>query len=299
MNKLNRKFIPVIAVLTALWVAAPDTSFAQANEVTKGYAPVNGLEMYYEIYGEGEPVVLLHGSFMTIGMNWEQIIPRLSKNHKVIALEMQGHGRTADVNRPFSYPSLASDVAALLEHLEIENADVIGYSLGGTVAMQLAIQNPELVDRLVLISTVYKLDGWLPQVKTALKSMKPEFFDNTPPKTAYDSLAPDPDHWHTFVSKLLALDQKPFNLGEENVQHISAPALLIMGDNDGVDLDHVASMYRMFGGGVFGDMEGLPKSQLAIIPASTHVSLMMKTDKLLSIITPFLNPKTSSDKNNH
>lgn len=264
---------------------APDNSELLKS---KGYAPVNGLDMYYEVYGEGKPVVLLHGSFMNIDMNWGEIIPRLSKTNKIIAVEMQGHGRTADISRPYSFPALADDVSVLLKHVKIDSADVIGYSLGGTVAFQLAIRHPSLVKKLVIVSSVFKHDGWIQEARDIFPTMTPEMFENTPLKTEYDRLAPDKTHWNSFVKKMVKFDSTPFDLGAEKVRVIRSPVLIISGDNDGVDLDHIAEMYRLCGGAVFGDMAGLPKSQLAIIPGMTHVTLMMQTDKLLSVIDPFL-----------
>lgn len=255
---------------------------------SSGYAPVNGLKMYYEIHGQGKPLVLLHGSFMTIDLNYGYLIPELAKSHQVITLEMQGHGRTTDRDRPYTYPSLADDVAGLLKHLKIDSADILGYSLGGTVAFELAIRHPEVVNKLIIISSVFKLDGWIQAARDIFPTMKPEFFENTPLKTEYDRLAPDKNHWREFVTKLIKLDNTPFNLGTENIKAIKSPVLLIMGDNDGVDLDHIAEMYRLCGGGVFGDIVGLPKSQLAILPGMTHVSLMMETQKIASLVTPFL-----------
>lgn len=260
---------------------------AQQSKTT-GYAPVNGLKMYYEIYGEGKPIVLLHGSYMNIDLNYGQLIPELAKSHKVIALEMQGHGRTADTDRPYSYSNLADDVAGLLNYLHIDSADILGYSLGGTVALELAITHPSVVNKLIIISSVYKYDGWIQSARDLFPTMKPEFLENTPLKTTYDGLAPDKNHWKTFVAKLTKFDATPFDLGADKIKGIKAPALIINGDNDGVDLNHMADMYRLFGGGVFGDMTGLPKSQLAIIPASTHVSLMMETQKITALIQPFL-----------
>jgi pimeloyl-ACP methyl ester carboxylesterase len=246
--------------------------------------------MYYEIHGEGvgNPLVLLHGSYMTIDLNFKEIIPELAKNRQVIALEMQGHGRTADIDRPFSYPSLAKDVAGLLKHLKIDSADVLGYSLGGTVAFELTIQNPGLVKNLIIISSVYKLDGWVKSARDIFPTITAGMFENTPLKTEYDRLAPDKNHWNEFVKKLVKLDVIPFDLGADNIDGIKCPVLIISGDNDGVDLSHVAEMYRLCGGGVFGDITGLPKSQLAILPGMTHVAVMMQTEKLVSIINPFL-----------
>jgi pimeloyl-ACP methyl ester carboxylesterase len=264
-------------------------SFSQTSTLkSSGYAPVNGLKMYYEVHGEGKPLVLLHGSFMTIDLNFHELIPELAKTHKVIAVEMQGHGRTGDIDRPFSYPSLAKDIADLLTFLKINDADVLGYSLGGTVALELAIQKPNLVKNLVIVSSVYKLDGWIKPARDIFPTITPEMFENTPLKKDYARLAPNKDHWKEFVTKLVILDNTPFDLGADNVKAIKCPVLIISGDNDGVDLNHIAEMYRLCGGGVFGDMAGLPKSQLAIIPGMTHVTLMMETQKLVSLINPFL-----------
>ncbi|RYD87800.1 MAG: alpha/beta hydrolase, partial [Sphingobacteriales bacterium] len=238
-----------------------------------GYAPVNGLNLYYEIHGEGTPLVLVHGSYMTVA-GWEELLPELAKKHKVIAFEMQGHGHTADIDRPFSYTAMADDIAKALKYLNIEKADVLGYSFGGTIAFELAITHPELVNRLVIVSSVYKYEGWLPQVRNALKGFKEDFFDNTPMKTAYDKVAPDKAHWHAFVKKMMQFDTQTFDLGAANIKNIKAPVLLLMGDNDGVDLNHTVEMYRLLGGGIFADMHGLPKSQLAIMPGKGHVALV-------------------------
>lgn len=281
----------ILALFLTIFTAMTGKAQLTAQSPTfksKGYAPVNGLKLYYEIHGEGKPIVLLHGAYMTIDLNWKEIIPELAKSHKVIALEMQGHGRTADIDRPVSYKALADDVAGLLQYLKIDSADIVGYSMGGTVAFSFAIQHPAMVRKLVLISTVYKNTGWQPELVTAFKSFKPEFFDNTPLKPAYEAVAPDPGHWKQFLAKYMEYGRQDYDLGQDNIKAIKAPALLIMGDNDGVDLHHIADMYKQLGGSVVGDMAGLPKSQLAILPGTTHVSVMMETSKLLAIIQPFL-----------
>jgi pimeloyl-ACP methyl ester carboxylesterase len=293
---LTRTYRRITIILTLFIItvsALPGTAQQQGAVKTKtlktsGYAPVNGLKMYYEIHGEGKPIVLLHGSFMNIDLNFGQMIPELAKNHKVIALEMQGHGRTGDIDRPYSYPAMADDIAGLLKHLGIEKADVLGYSLGGTVALEFTIRHPSLVNKLVFISSVYKLDGWIKEARDLFPTIKPELFENTPIKTEYDRLAPDKSHWQQFITKLTLLDATPFDLGAENVRGVKSPVLMISGDNDGVDLNHITDMYKLLGGGVFGDMAGLPKSQLAIVPGTTHVTLMMETEKLMSLIRPFL-----------
>ncbi len=254
----------------------------------KGYAPVNSLNLYYEIYGKGDPVVLLHGSYMTIGMNWGELIPELAKTQQVIALEMHGHGRTNMTDAPFSYASFSNDVAGLMQHLKIPKADVIGYSLGGTVAFDFAIRYPDMVDRLVIISSVFKLDGWHEAAIEVFPMITPEFLAQTPLKTEYDRLSPHPEKWTAFAKKMIAFDTVYFDLGKENIANIKSPVLIISGDNDGVDLDHLAEMYRLVGGAVFADMVGLPKSRLAIIPGQSHVSLMMQTEALMDVISPFL-----------
>ena len=275
-------------ILTSIVSYAQQKAEAPKTLKSSGYAPVNGLKMYYEIHGEGKPLVLLHGSYMTIDLNFAQLIPELAKQHKVIALEMQGHGRTGDIDRPYSYPALANDIDGLLNHLKIDSADILGYSLGGTVAFELAIKHPKRVTGLVIISSVFRLDGWLQSARDLFPTIKPEFFENTPLKTEYDRLAPDKNHWKDWVNKMVASESVPFDLGSENLKGLKCPVLIISGDNDGVDLNHIAEMYRLCGGGVFGDIAGLPKSRLAILPGMTHVTLMTETARLVSIINAFL-----------
>lgn len=256
----------------------------------KGFAPVNGLKLYYEIHGEGKPILLFHGSYMGID-SWGHFLQQLAKTRQVIAVEMQGHGHTADIDRPFSYTSMADDAAQLLKYLKIDKADILGYSLGGTIALEFGIRHPELTNNIVVISSVFKHEGWSEDVRTALKSIKPEFLDNTPMKAEYDRIAPNPKHWRSFVKKLTDFGNTDFNLGEENIKNMKSPVLLIMGDNDGVDPDHIIQIYRLLGGSVFADMAGLPKSQLAILPGKTHVSLMEETQPMADMINAFLDRK--------
>src|SRR5262245_54461019 len=162
-------------------------STTAAQEPKTGYAPVNGLKMYYEIHGQGDPVVLLHGAFMTITNNWTEMIPQLSKNRQVIAVEMQGHGRTADINRDFSYENLADDIAALLDYLKIKQADALGYSMGGAVAMQLAIRHPERVRKVVSISAVYRSDGFVKEGTEAISRLEAGMFKVHPSRPSIKS----------------------------------------------------------------------------------------------------------------
>ena len=256
---------------------------------TSGYAPVNGLKLYYEVHGEGKPLVLIHGSYMTIGLNWTELIPELAKNRKIIALELQGHGHTADIDRPISYAALASDVAGLLRHLKIDSADVLGYSLGGTVAYQLAIEHPKLIRKMILISTTFRMKGWLPELVAAFPTFQPEIFEQTPLKKFYEEVAPDPKHWKAFVSKYMEFDTHDFDLGADKVKAIKSPILFIMGDNDGVLPGHKTEMYELAGGGnVFADMQGLPRSQFAMYAGNTHVTLMKETKRIAEDVSYFL-----------
>lgn len=255
---------------------------------TEGYAPVNGLQMYYQVYGEGRPLLLLHGAYMTIEMNWTAALPELTRNRRVIAVELQGHGRTADTERPLSYDSLASDVAALIGYLELDSVDMLGYSFGGTVAVHVAVLYPQLLRSLIVLSSVYAHEGWLPEVRRAMSSLRPEFFEHTPLKQAYDSIAPQPEHWGRFLDKMMRFDAQPFALSEKQIAGLGMPVLLVTGDNDGTDLAHVVHFYRLLGGNTFADMYGLPRSQLAILPGTTHVGLIQDTERLLPVIQAFL-----------
>src|SRR5688500_12917892 len=226
---------------------------SQAQKPTAGYAPVNGLNMYYEIHGSaaGEPLVLPHGSFMTITNNWAGWIGELSKTRRVIALEMQGHGRTTDINRDFSYENLADDVAALLDYLRIPRADVLGYSMGGGVAMQVAIRHPEKVRKVVSISAVFRHDGWVKEAVEAFPRMEAGMFKGSPIEVEYKKLSPTPDKFETFVKRVIQMDIKPYDFGAGKLAATKAPILFIHGDADGVRLDHIAEMFRLKGGEIF------------------------------------------------
>lgn len=262
---------------------------AQTNKpIDSGYAPVNGIRVYYEVYGEGKPLILLHGAFYTIDLNWGQLIPELSKTRKVIAIEMQGHGHSPFSDRKLSFTALASDVEGVMDYLKIDSADVAGYSMGGSVAYQFAVQSPKRLRKLVIISSTYKSDGWLKIVNSAFKNFKPEFFDNTPLKAAYDAAAPDTTKWRKFLEQMINFAGVPFNAGDSNIAKIAAPVLIISGDNDGTDKLELMKTYQLLGGGVSADMQPMPQSQLAIVPSQGHVSLMMQTTVILNYINNFL-----------
>jgi len=259
---------------------------------TTGYAPVNGLKMYYEIHGSGEPVVLLHGAFMAISGDWNDWIKELAKTRKVIAVEMQGHGRTADIDRDMTAENLADDISALLEFLKIPKADIVGYSLGGGVAMQFAIRHPEKVQKVVSISAPFRLDGWVKEGREALPNLTVEVFKGSPMEAEYKRLSPTPEKFPDFIKHVVAMASKPYDFGSDKFKATQAPMFFIHGDADGVRFDHIAEMYRLKGGGnTHGDMQPRSDSRLAIIPNTTHVTLMNKMSIIVPIVNDFLDAK--------
>jgi pimeloyl-ACP methyl ester carboxylesterase len=277
-----------IALIAAFFLTVFHSYGQDMKPIESGYAPVNGTKIYYEVYGEGKPIILLHGAFYTIELNWKQLIPELSKTRKVIAIEFQGHGHSPYSDRKLDIGTFAKDVAEVMDDLKIDSADVAGYSMGGSVAYQFAVQSPKRLKKLVIISSTYKTEGWLPVVSSAFKGFKPDFFDNTPIKTAYDAVAPDTTKWREFITQMIAFAGVPFNVGDSNIAKITAPVLIIAGDNDGLDKVELMKTYALLGGGKTADIEAMPKSQLAIVPAQSHVSLMMQTNTILAYMENFL-----------
>ncbi|MGN6292428.1 MAG: alpha/beta fold hydrolase [Chitinophagaceae bacterium] len=289
MKNLFKTHDPLKSILIAIILFASFPSNGQQIKPSNsGYAPANGIKVYYEVYGEGRPIVLLHGAFMTIDLNWGQLIPELSKTRKVIAIELQGHGHTQFSDRKLSHATLARDVEGVMDYLKIDSADVVGYSFGGAIAYQFAIQSPKRLRKLVIISATYKSNGWLPQINSAFKTMKPDLFANSPMKAAYDAVAPDKTKWTKFLEQMIAFAAVPYDLGDSNISKISAPVLIISGDNDGMDKIELIKTYQLLGGGVAADLGQMPKSQLAVVPSQGHVSLMMQTNTIAGYLDGFL-----------
>jgi pimeloyl-ACP methyl ester carboxylesterase len=269
------------------------------TEATTGYESIGDLNMYYEVHGAGRPLVLLHGAYMTAGA-LGPLLPGLAEARQVIVPEMQGHGRTADVDRPITYEQMADDTAALLGRLGVEEADVVGYSMGGGIALQMAIRHHGLVRKLVVASAGYSLDSMHPVALEMFPSMTPELFAGSPLEQAYLELAPNPDDFPKLVEKLKDLDTTDFTWPEEDIRGIAAPTTIVLGDSDGIRLEHAVELFKLRGGGVMGDLAGMPASQLAVLPGTSHFippgsGLLDRSEWLLAMITPFLDAPMPAD----
>lgn len=260
------------------------------ENVKTGYAAVNGLQMYYEIHGTGQPLVLLHGAFSAVGTSFGKLLPDLARNHQVIVFELQAHGRTADIDRPLTIEGMADDVAAALRQLRIDEADIFGYSMGAGVALHLAIRHPDIVRKLVLASVTYNMSGIHPGLMEGLGNMTPEMMHGTPWHEEYMSIAPNPEDFSKLFAKKTQMDQQIKDIPANVIRAIKAPTLLIIGDSDIVRPEHAVEMFRLLGGGIMGDTPaGLPDSQLAILPGTSHVTLVDRVDLLLPMLKSFLN----------
>ena len=252
---------------------------------------VNGMQMYYEVSGTGDPLIVLHGAYMNIP-SMGAIIPTLAKTHRVYALELQGHGRTTDIDRPITYPNLADDVAAFMDTVGIKKADVFGYSMGAVAGLQLAIRHPDKVNKLVMASGAYDANGWQPAFKAFIPQMTVDMFVAMPFAQDYRKLAPNPDDFPALVAKLIAIEKEPM-AWERDVKALKTPVLIIAGDADVATLEHYVALFRLLGGGVMGDMgQPLPASRLAIMPATAHTAVINQPDLLLAFIEPFLKGET-------
>src|ERR1041385_4347661 len=204
---------------------------------------------------------------------------------------MQGHGRTADINRDITYENLADDVAALLDYLKIERADIVGYSLGAGTAMQCAIRHPEKVRKIVSISAPMRRDGWVKEANDFWPTLTWEIFKGTPMETEYKRLSPTPDKFPDFVNHIKATALKPYDFGTDKFKATKAPMFFIHGDADGVRLEHIAEMFRLKGGGTHGDMGPRSESRLAILPYTSHVAQMERTAVIVPMVNDFLDAK--------
>jgi pimeloyl-ACP methyl ester carboxylesterase len=263
----------ILVALTAILAIAPAVPVSAAEG---SYASVNGLKMYYELQGSGRPLVLLHGGLCTIEVCLGKIRQPLARTRKTIAIEQQGHGRTADIDRPLSVEQMAEDTAALLRQLKVRNADFFGYSLGGGIALRIAVRYPELVRKVVVFGTAYSNDGLIPGLVENLKTLKAE---DVPPqfREGYARVAPDPARWPALVGKIGKMLPESKGFRPEEIKSIKAPTMVMIGDTDIVRPEHAVEMYRL-----------LPHGQLAVLPASSHFAPMERAGWISSMTKAFL-----------
>jgi pimeloyl-ACP methyl ester carboxylesterase len=254
-----------------------------------GYAPVNGLQMYYEVHGSGgTPLLLLHGGLFNIDLQFGKLLPSLAAGRQVIAADFQGHGRTNDIDRPLTSADLASDVVGLLQHLRVAQADVFGFSVGGAVALHLAIRKPEVVRKLIVSSASFHPEGDRPENSDALGAMTVDMIAGTPMELEYRAKSPHPDRLQDLLDKLGNFDPGFTGWSDADIQGIAAPALITVGDCDAVHLNHMVKFLRLRGGDVNGDLVGVPSSQLAVFPGTTHFFGLARTALVLDVVLTFL-----------
>ncbi len=262
------------------------------NNPAGNYADVNGIHLYYEIHGTGKPVIMLHGGFGSFDM-FSTLAPTLAQNHQVIGVDLYGHGRTALTDRPIDFEQMADDIAGLIDHLGLEKADLLGFSLGGAVALQTAIRHPERINKLVLISTVFKRTGWHPEMRAGMTAFAPEFFMGTPIYDAYKSVAPKPEDFSRLVLSMRDALSQDYDWTAQ-VSALKPRTLIIAGDADGLPPAHAVEFFTLLGGGLQDagwNGEHLIPSQLAILPGATHYNMLFQTDLLLPVLAPFLEEK--------
>lgn len=241
------------------------------------YAPVNGLNMYYEIYGSGAPLVLLHGGMTTL-QDFALVLPIFAQTRQVIAFERQGHGHTADIDRPFTMEHWADDTAALLRHLKIEQADILGYSTGGSVALAFALRHPKVVHKLILTSAIYNNEGYYPGMLEGLKHAKAS---DMPPimREMYANVAPRPQDWEKLVEKSVKSAASFTGWQKKDIRTINAPTLVMVGDSDIVRTEHAVELSRL-----------IPNAKLGVLPATDHIGILFqRADWLAEMVTDFLN----------
>ena len=294
----SSKLVAALAVAGAISVVADaqaqvSTSVVRAD-AAKGmghYADVNGIKLYYEIHGSGKPLVLLHGGLGAIEM-FGPNLDALAKGRQVIGVDLQGHGRTADIDRPLSVQFMADDIAALIKHLGLQSADIMGYSLGGGVALLTAIRHPEVVNKLVVVSTPFRRNGFYPDIlvqQGQVTAAAAEGMKQTPMYQMYASLAPRPQDWARLLGKIGDAMKVDFDFSDQ-IKGIKARTLIVAGDADIFPPAHAVEMFALLGGGQRDpgwDGSGRPKSRLAILPGVTHYS-MGSEPALSAVVIPFL-----------
>jgi pimeloyl-ACP methyl ester carboxylesterase len=254
-----------------------------------GYAPVNGLQMYYEIHGDGgTPLLLLHGGLFNIDLQFGELLPSLAARRQVIATDFQGHGRTNDIDRPLTAADLASDVVGLLQHLDVSQVDVFGFSIGGAVAIELAVRHPDLIRKAIISSVTFHPSGDREENADAVGEMTVDMIAGTPMEQEYLAKSPHPDRLQGLLDKLGSSGPGFPGWSDDDIRGIGAPTLITVGDCDAVKLEHAVRFLQLRGGDVNGDFVGVPASQLAVFPGTTHFFGLARTDLVRDVVLTFL-----------
>jgi pimeloyl-ACP methyl ester carboxylesterase len=246
--------------------------------------------MYHEIHGSGKglPLVLLHGGLSSIEVDFGRMLPALAASRRVVAVEFQGHAHTTDIDRPLTYANLADDVLELLRQLDVAQADFFGYSVGAAVAIELAMRQSSAVRRMALATPAFNRRGFHPGLLEGIDNLTPELMAGSPFEQSYSRSAPRPEDWPALIEKQKKLDREWQGWSDEAVGSITAPALVVIGDSDIVKPEHAVELFRLLGGGVAGDVTDMPASRLAILPGTTHITLVHRAEWLVSMILEFL-----------
>ncbi len=255
------------------------------------YAEVNGISLYYEEHGAGQPLVLLHGG-LAAGSMYAPVLPELARGRRVILVDLQAHGHTADADRPLRYETMADDIAGLIGHLGLGQADVMGYSLGGATALRTAIQHPRLVRRLVVVSVPFRRDGWHAESLAGMEQVGSQLADMLKQGPLYDSYAaaaPRPEDWPVLLDKTGELLRRDYDWSAD-LASITAPAMLVYADADAVRPAHIVDFYARLGGGLRDanwDGSARPVARLAVLPGQTHYDILGSA-VLPAAVVPFL-----------
>lgn len=270
-----------------------------------GHLPINGLNLYYEVHGRlgasTPPLLLIPGAFMATD-SMEVWADAFARERAVIVFDQQGHGRTPDASREMSYEQFADDAAALLRALEVERADVMGYSQGGGVALQLAIRHPSLVSKLVSMSATFRKDGWYPSVFDAIGGLNADAFAGTPVEKAFMEHTPNPKAYGAYLEKMKRLNIDDQNITDEEMRSISAKTMVIVGDADGVKPEHALAMFRLRGGGdedaaATGALQKVPAARLVVLPAMSHIGISGESKVLVPMVSAFLDDRPPTTPN--
>ncbi len=284
-------------VLAAAALAAVPATAQTPAAIRSGHAEAGGISYYYEVQGQGEPLLLLHGGLGSIDM-FRPLLPALAEKRQVIAVDLQGHGRTPLGDRPIDLVAMGADMAAVLQQLGVKQADVLGYSMGGGVAFQLAVQHPEMVRRLALVSAGYAQDGFYPEMlpqQAAVGAGMAEMMKGTPMYTSYIAVAPKPEDFPRLLDAMGAMMRKPYDFSAD-VPKLTMPVMLVFGDSDMYRLEHVVKFYQLLGGGLRDagwQREHMSRNRLAILPGATHYDIFL-SPQLPATVMPFLNGESAT-----